>query len=281
MAKTINELECMLEREKTARLICSELNNFVDIRNSLITVLKHIRILTGCEAVGIRLHADGDYPYFVYEGFPESFIQKENSLCARDKSGKLIPIPSADGRGYLLECMCGNIIQGRFDPKLSFFTPNGSFWSNNTTALLASSTKKDRLVKTRNYCNVCGYESVALIPLKSQGERVGLIQLNDKRVDMFNKELIEYVEMIGEQIGTAVRNSLIYRKSKQNEELMRSLFEYSPIEKTIVDRNGRIMMFNREKRNSGSRLPNIGDVMYKDYASRHERDMHTELILVG
>ena len=218
---TIQSLHRALERERAARKICSELNGFVDLEPTLTTVISVIGDLTGVQAVGVRLHDSGDYPYFVYDGFPDTFIRKENSLCSRDLNGDRSP--SETGTGYALDCMCGNIIRGRTDPDQSFFTPGGSFWSSNTTELLATTTEEDRSGRTRNYCNSCGYESVALIPIKARGERVGLVQLNDKRTGMFTKELIEFVEMLGEQIGLGVQSSLAHAALKKvKEELARS-----------------------------------------------------------
>ena len=49
--------------------------------------------------------------------------------------------------------MCGNVICGRFDPSKPFFTAQGSFWTNCTTELLASTTEADRQGRTRNHCN--------------------------------------------------------------------------------------------------------------------------------
>jgi len=207
-----NKWKAVLERERIAKCICAELNNFVDLKPALMTIMGHVKALTGCQAVSIRLYDDGDYPYYVYDGFPESFIQKENRLCAKDDHGNTISSP--DGKGYRLECMCGNVIRGRFDSALPFFTKQGSFWSNNTSKLLASTSEEDRQTNTRNYCNSCGYESVGLVPVRARGETIGLIQLNDMRTDMFTKELIEYMEMIGEQTGLAIINSLTYEKLK-------------------------------------------------------------------
>lgn len=220
-------LKELLFREKYARLICSELNNFVDLKPTLMTVIDHIKNLAGFEAVSIRLHDEGDYPYYVYSGFAESFILHENSLCARDKHGERIPTP--DGKGFLLECMCGNILRGRFDARQPFFTEKGSFWSNNTSVLLATTTEEERQARTRNYCNSQGYESVALIPIKTRDEIVGLIQINDKRVGMFSLDLIEFMEMIGEQIGLAVKNSLIHSKLKEALEEIKVLRGMLPI----------------------------------------------------
>lgn len=222
----------VIEREKRAKIIFAQLNNFTDLEPTLMSVIVNIKELTGCEAVGIRLHNNGDYPYYVSTGFPSSFILKENSLCTKDKNGMRIVSP--DSNGYLLECMCGNIIWGRFDPKLSFFTNQGSFWSNNTTKLLAETNEKDRQGDTRNHCNSCGYESVALIPIGAFGEIIGLIQLNDFRIGMFTEDLIEYLEMIAEHCALAVKNSLIFTEQKKiKEQLQSSLHEILIINKEL------------------------------------------------
>jgi PAS domain S-box-containing protein len=57
-----------------------------------------------------------------------------------------------------------------------------------------------------------------------------------------------------------------------------ALFQYNPIETMVVDIEGRVSGFNLAKAKSGDRLPVIGDLMYKDYAGRHEIDMRAELI---
>ncbi len=221
MRHTSAELERILERQRTTRLICSELNNLVDLKPVLFAVLRQLKELIHCEAAAIRLHDDGDYPYYVYDGFPESFIELENRLYATGVDGERIP--SRDGKGYLLECMCGSIIRGRFDPSLRFFTEGGSFWSNTTTSLLASTREEERRIQPRKTCHSWGYESMALIPIKARGETIGLIQLNDKRIGVFTAELIHFVEMIAEQIGLAVQNSLAHSRLEDALEEIKAL----------------------------------------------------------
>lgn len=65
---------------------------------------------------------------------------------------------------------------------------------------------------------------------------------------------------------------------RQREEFNYALFEYNPIETVVVDLEGKITRMNLAKRKSGARMPRIGDVMYRDYASRHELDLHSELM---
>jgi len=60
--------------------------------------------------------------------------------------------------------------------------------------------------------------------------------------------------------------------------LNKALFDYNPIETIVVDRKGRVIDFNLAKKNSGDKLPNIGCVMYRDYAGKHKIDMYAELM---
>ena len=57
-----------------------------------------------------------------------------------------------------------------------------------------------------------------------------------------------------------------------------ALFHYSPILTVVVDRDCKVVRSNKAKITSGDRLPSIGDVMYRDYASHHEIDMYSILV---
>ncbi len=159
---------------------------------------------SGCQAVGLRLKEGDDFPYFEARGFPEEFVLLENPLCARDEAGNV----RRDGAGNpVIECMCGNVICGRVDPEKPFFTEGGSFWANDTMRLLATTTDADRGIRTRNRCNGEGYESVALIPLRVGSERLGLLQLNDRRKGMFSTELVAFWERLAGHLAVAVARS--------------------------------------------------------------------------
>ncbi len=138
-------------------------------------ILMAIKRFSGCQAVGIRLREGDDFPYYETKGFPLEHIQAENWLCAFDEKGGLL----RGGNGNpLLECICGCVILGRFDSHKPFFTSHGSFWTNSTSKLLPATTEKDLgVVSLRGRCLREGYESLALIPLKSGDETVGLLQL--------------------------------------------------------------------------------------------------------
>ena len=67
-------------------------------------------------------------------------------------------------------------------------------------------------------------------------------------------------------------------KLREREAFNYALFRYNPVETIVVDRGGRVTGFNLAKEKAGDRLPTIGDLMYKDYAGKHEIDMRAELM---
>lgn len=183
-----------------------------DLRELAGEVITYLRGWSGCEAVGLRLKEGDDFPYYETRGFPEPFILLESRLCARDSSGGAC----RDDQGRpVLECMCGNILQGRTDPAQPFFTRAGSFWTNSTSALLAGTTDEDRGAHTRNRCIASGYESVALVPIRRGPEVLGLLQFNDHRQGRFSPELIPVFERFGDCVGIALGEKLAHRDLKE------------------------------------------------------------------
>lgn len=167
------------------------LNRAQNQSEAIYQILQKIKEQTGVSATGIRIEENGDYPYYFYDGFSETHIKMENSLCEELEGVKH------------LACMCGRVLEGKINPNLKFFTAGGSFWTNNSDKLIVT-TGENELGNTRNICNREGYLSIALIPLKSSNGIIGLLQLNDEKPDKFALELIRLLERLGESIGIAL-----------------------------------------------------------------------------
>ena len=107
-----------VQKEQLVMLEVLQLINETDsLKDLLEGILFRMKKWSGCEAVGIRLKDGPDFPYYVTSGFPEQFVMLENRLCIYNKDGDV----QRDQEGKpLLECMCGNILQGRFDPSKNF-----------------------------------------------------------------------------------------------------------------------------------------------------------------
>lgn len=195
--------------------IFQRLNRAENQSDAIDSILKEIKENMGVSATAIRLEDGGDYPYYFFDGFSDSHIEIENSLCDE----KIMS-------GRPLACMCGRVIQETTDPSLPFFTKGGSFWSNNTDNLLQVSTVEE-LGETRNVCNAEGYLSAALIPLRSSKGVIGLLQLNDEHLDRFSLETIEILERIGESIGIALsRLDEEEQRKKLEKEREHLLYQY-------------------------------------------------------
>ena len=162
-------------------------------------------------------------------------------MCVRSENGE--PLHDGDGNP-VLECMCGNVICGRFDPSKPFFTPKGSFWTNCTTELLASTTEADRQARTRNRCNGEGYESVALIRLHSGSEPLGLVQLNDHGKGLFTAETIAFWERLAGYLAVAVAKSRTDKMLRESEERLKNVINTPMVAVGIGDATGRVTEVN-------------------------------------
>ncbi len=230
-------------RQKLVNQVFEAAGSIKDIKDLVHKIIDLIRTHTLIEAAGIRLSDGGDYPYYETAGFEPDFVEKERLLCRYDQDGQIVRDPT--GKPYL-DCMCGNVLSGRIDPSVPFFTPGGSFWTNSTTQLLSATTEEDRQARTRNRCNGEGYESVALIPLKAGEDIVGLLQLNDRRESRFTLDMIEHLEGIGATVGAAISRLRAEEALREAQETIERSFENANIGVCFIDLDGRFLKVNRE-----------------------------------
>jgi PAS domain S-box-containing protein len=217
------------------------LNRAGDLHLLMKDITAFMKSWTGCEAVGVRLQEGNDFPYFETRGFLDEFVLAEKHLCVNDRDGQAL----RDSTGNpVLECMCGSVIRGRFDPSKPFFTAKGTFFTNSTTRLLASTTENDRQSRTRNRCNGEGYESVALVPLRNGDRTLGLLQFNDHRRGRFSARKIRFLEEIADVIALSIgqRNAqdLLVRKEEQYRQIVETAEEGI----LTLDSTGKIVYLN-------------------------------------
>ena len=196
-------------RERLARDVMTRLNSIEASTDTIRDIMDMIKTSMGFEVVGIRLRAGDDYPYFSHDGLTEDFLQTENSVVARREDGE----PCRDKDGHIsLECTCGVVLSGQTDPTNTLFTDGGSFWTNDSRSLLDLPADQDPRINPRNRCVHEGFLSMALIPLRADGEPIGLLQLNDHRPNQFTLEMIEFFEGLGASIGVALSRKRLHAK---------------------------------------------------------------------
>ena len=212
------------EREAAIRVL-QILHASTDLPELMQSLLRFLQEQSDCEAVGIRLRLKDDYPYYVTSGFPDAFVEAETHLCVDNMNGQL---ERDDIGNPILECMCGNIIHGRFDPSLPFFTKFGSFITNSTSELLASTSEEDRQARTRNRCNAEGYESVLLVPLRTGGRTFGLLQFNDHRKGHFSPQFVAQTESVAAHVVMALAQRAAEAALRESQDRLASIFRVAP-----------------------------------------------------
>ena len=240
--RDVTERRLLEKHRETTMKALATLNRGNNVERLVGDIISLIQAHTGIEAVGIRLRDGDDFPYYETQGFPDTFVEAEGHLCARNAAGEIVRDQSGNP---VLECMCGNVLCGRFDATKPFFTPRGSFWTNSTTELLASTSEQDRQARTCNRCNGEGYESVALIPLRKDDKVTGLMQLNDHRKGMFVRGAIAFYEEIGASIGIALARVEGKDALKRERDFAESMIETAQAIVLVLDVQGNIMRFNR------------------------------------
>jgi len=216
-------LERKIERKRECLIkLFQLLNKSVSLKETMQGAIHFLKDCSGCDSIGIRLREGDDFPYFQTEGFPEEFMRMESNLCTRDGDGQIV---RDDTGNPVWECMCGKVISGHLDPANPFFTENGSFWTNSISKLLDSTTEADHQGWKRDRCIGEGYESVALIPLRTEIETFGLLQLNHKSKGQFVLFDITFLEMIGKYLSTWLARKQAEKSLQESERRYRLLAE--------------------------------------------------------
>ena len=114
---------------------------------------------------------------------------------------------------------------------------------NGTTRFLETVSEKDK-GQTRNVCNAVGYESVALIPFKSEGRIIGLIHVADKRENMVPLAIVGRLEQAVMQLGTAFQRAYAQLKLRESEERFRSIIDNARSVIWVKDLQGRFLLVN-------------------------------------
>jgi len=200
------------------------LNKPGSLHDSIQGILTVLKTRTGFDAVGIRLRNGSDFPYFAQSGFSNDFLMTENMLLAHDESGDACR--GEDGN-ILLRCTCGLVLSGRTDPADPSFTKGGSFWINDSSVLLDLPADQDLRFLPRNRCMRERYASVAMVPIRSKGSIVGLIQFNDRRKNRFSLAAIEQFESIVANIGEALQRRDAEEALRESEERYRFIADHT------------------------------------------------------
>jgi CheY-like chemotaxis protein len=163
-------------------------------------VLAVVKLHTGFDVVGLRLKDGAGVLPFHQRSRPSDVLILEDFLIdlAADDVAQLHRYCSdfpADA--------FARVLSGRADPADPLWSPGGSFWSNDAPGSRGLPCRQQRQASPNNAAGK-GYGSLALVPIRYQGEISGLLQLQSKSKGRLTTETVELLETITSCLGGAL-----------------------------------------------------------------------------
>ena len=217
------------QKFKIYSLITEKISQLGDLRKILDEVLAILKTITGCRHLAIRmLDSKGNIPFSAHLGLDRKFLDSEHWVTVRD-------------------CLCGHVARGALDQSWPFVTEYGSFFTNSLAELLAEvkvNYPKIESGSLRDACLSRGYESVAIVPVKSEGKIIAELYLSDEKKGLFPVEKVEFLEDVSVQVGIAIQNSFLYTQLNESQRRLMDLFNSASIGILELDTKGSILQVN-------------------------------------
>jgi len=211
--------------------VSEKISHLSDLKTTLDEILAILPKVTECQHLAIRIiDSSGNIPIYSQFGLEKKFVESEHWVTLKD-------------------CLCGYVAKGNVDKNLPFITEFGSFYTNSMSLLNADIQKhQHRLddLTLRNVCQSCGYESVAIIPVKIQSKTIAELYLSDEKKGLFPLEKVRLFEKLSAQIGIAIHNSQLYSSLMDSQKKVMDLFDSTSIGIIELDTKGIILQINQK-----------------------------------
>ena len=176
--------------------------------------------LSGCAQIEIRLREGCQSP--CVEQYTES-SRNGNSILTPGEDRATV---SGRDKTSLIVFISKMILSsGRSDPAKPFFTEHGSFWTNSYSELLTNSDFAEQLRIPQDILDCEGYESIAVIPLRREGDTLGLMHFIDRLEGRFTPGLIAMLERIGDHLAIALSQKQTIKSLRETRECLELALE--------------------------------------------------------
>lgn len=226
--------ESSLETIGNFEVLCQvseKISHLSDLKSTLDEILAILPNVTQCRHFAIRIiDSSGSIPIYSQFGLEKKFVESEHWVTLED-------------------CMCGYVAKGDVDKNLPFITEFGSFYTNSKSHLRDDIQKHQsqmEKISLRNVCQSCGYESVAIIPVKIQKKIIAELYLSDERKNLFPLKKVRFFEKLSAQIGIAIHNSQLYSALMESQNKVLDLFNSASIGIVELDTMGTVLQINQK-----------------------------------
>jgi two-component system NtrC family sensor kinase len=189
-------------------------------------LLKMLKSFSGCSAVGLRIRESDKYFLCEITGDSEQDLSITINQCVQTEDKKFVPY-SDDSTP--LELACRNVFLRRYHPSLKCFTAKGSFWTGEEDNLLGFCPESKKKKNRQNLNILQRYESVALVPIYTGRDRLGILQLKSKEKNSFDEQLIELYEEFAQILGIALSNQLAQAALRERVKELNCLYSLSKL----------------------------------------------------
>ena len=248
VVRDITDRKYYEKRVQAANTFLRITNRHTTMQPMLKEFIAEIKKLTRCSAAAVRImDEEGIIPYAEADGFSPDFCNLESHLSIHSDGG-----------------MCVRVIKNDPNAMAPHFTSNGSYSISSTSAFLSTATDEQKSL-LRSNCHRYGYESLALIPIRSGNASIGLIHVADQQPDAIGSDLLSILESAALQLGTAIQRVCAEQALKEafaelenrvrqrtemltltNEQLMREIEERKIAEQALIDHQDRLRRLSTE-----------------------------------
>lgn len=215
------------------------LNESAPLKETVDQLLASILRATGLDAVGIRLREGGQYPFVGAIGFSEEVLRMSHQQSA-ERAGERVC--AVGGR-----TLCERVLIGATDPRESGFTAGGSFCADDFWSRINERMEGSQTAGGGRACLCRQLRSVALIPIRTGGAIVGLLQLNARSAGKLNPEMVRFFEGLVASFGVALQRRQIHEALVESDQRLRAqarLLDLAEDAIVVRDMEGRVRFWN-------------------------------------
>ncbi|MCE5244605.1 MAG: PAS domain S-box protein, partial [Desulfobacteraceae bacterium] len=151
----------------------------------------------GCDAAALRMPCSPYFPHFDADAPPQGLDEEGGVPLQAEPVGE--PGPNHAG-GAFLDSICSDVLAGRFDPDNPLFTRHGSFWTGRASGLPAFPADSGRGAE---------HESIAVVPVRSGDQALGLLLFMRERPDRFSLEDVLFFERLADGFAVALAKTQV------------------------------------------------------------------------
>ncbi|PLX84451.1 MAG: hypothetical protein C0618_11490 [Desulfuromonas sp.] len=173
-------------------------------------VLRLIKDFTGMEGAALLMRVKEQFFYQATLGFEEFF-----------GAGNCHPLSDIRDEKGFAESLCGKVFLEQLPAELT--DSNGTLWRND------GMSDSEAQLCCYDQCSRLGVRSMALIPLKSGTQVIGLLQLNDCQPGKLSTDLVEFLEKLAVPIALALEQETAETRLQEKEDHLNFLVNYDSL----------------------------------------------------